>query len=121
MDPISLLSGYAQVNGVAGQGYASTLFGHTLGYFRGNGAYCSTLLTRSDVGMNFLAGGQNYMLRPDTCSRLAYGSSYSVFNNGQYCGWIASNPVTSQLASGGGLSDNLGSGLGASLASSGNF
>ena len=112
MDPITIVSqlGYAQAggNGVAATSFSEGDF--TQGLMSGQFGSQPFSFTNTPFGLNFQTAGKLFSLRPDLISKLVFGQSYSIFNNGQNCGSIGLGPGT------GYFSGNLNSSLGASMA-----
>lgn len=121
MDPITLISqsGYAQAFGSGVSAYSSSLGGFTQGYMQGQFGSQPFSLTDTPFGLNFLTAGKVFSLRPDFISKLLFGQSYSIFNNGQNCGSMGFGPTMGYFS--GNLGSNLGSSIGAAMMSSGSF
>src|SRR6266496_994268 len=80
-----------------------------------------SFMSNQNFGTSIFSSGHNYSLRPDFISRMAFGRSSSLFENGRFLGWIGSSNLSNSpfVSASGSFGPRLQSGLLSILSSTG--
>ena len=120
MDPITIGRSLLLSGGSPTSAFAHLLGGTATGMTAGSGGVTPfSLVTGNAFDPKLSLEGKVFSLQSDLISKVAGGSSMSVFDGLQRVGFIGSNPITGNVSVGGGLNTQMGSQLGSILKATG--
>ena len=86
------LCGNVNTFGPLGSAHASSMSGMGFGSMTDRfGSQPFSFMSNQSFGTNIFSCGNNYLLKPDIISRMPFGQSWNLTQNGQSLGWIGLN------------------------------